>query len=205
MGAIMDIFKNGGPVMWPLLACSVIGLALSLERFYSLKRAHTNPEKLMTKVKDALAKGDKGVAIGYCEATPGPVARAVATAIDLIGLDADEIREGVNEAYLIETPRMERGLPLLSTIITISPLLGLLGTITGLMQLFQVIAGGEIGNSEALSSGIAEALITTATGLILAIVFLVAYNIISTQVDRLQNQMEKTVTELINFTRKEGR
>ena len=84
------------------------------------------------------------------------------------------------------------------------PLLGLLGTITGLMSLFRVIAGGEIGNSEALSGGIAQALITTATGLSIAILFLIVHNILATRVDRLVNQMEQNVTELLNFVRKEG-
>lgn len=203
--AILGIIQKGGPVMWPLILCSVVALAISIERFYSLKRANTDPNKLMNKVKDALAKGDRGVATGYCEATPGPVARVLATAIDLIGLDPDEIKEGVNEAYLTESPRLERGLPVLSTIVTISPLLGLLGTITGLMELFKVIAGGEIGNSEALSSGIAQALITTAAGLAIAILFLIVYNVLASQVEKLEIQMEKTVVELLNFVRKEAR
>jgi len=158
----------------------------------------------MAKVKKALQNGDSRVAVGYCDATPGPVARVLSTAIDLLDLTPEQIREGVNEAYLDETPRLERGLPTLSTIVTISPLLGLLGTIAGLMSLFRVIAGGEIGNSEALSGGIAQALITTATGLTIAIIFLIIHNFLQTRVDRILNQMEKTVTELLNFVRKEG-
>jgi biopolymer transport protein ExbB len=98
---------------------------------------------------------------------------------------------------------MERGLPTLSTMVTVSPMLGLLGTITGLMKLFAVIAGGQIGNSEALSAGIAEALITTATGLFIAIPFLVIHNMLATRVDKIINLMEKSVTELLNYIRME--
>ncbi len=205
MNAIFDIISKGGPVMWPLLILSVVALGITIERFYNLRRAMIDPGKLMNKVKQALKNRDSRVAVGYCDATPGPVARVLSAAIDLLGLSSEEIKEGVEEAFLDETPRLERGLATLSTIITISPLLGLLGTITGLMKLFQVIAGGEIGNSEALSGGIAEALITTATGLIIAIIFLILHNLLATQVEKIMNQMEKAVTELLNFIRKEVR
>ncbi len=205
MKAFLEIIQKGGPVMYPLLLCSVVALAISIERLYSLTRANTDPKKLMDKVKEAVRKRDFRVAIGYCDATPGPVANVLATVIDLRELPVEEVREGVNETVLSETPRLERGLPTLSTLITVSPLLGLLGTITGLMKLFNIIAGGEIGNSEKLSSGIAEALITTATGLIIAITFMVIHNLLSTRVDRILNQMEKSVTELLNFIRTEDR
>ncbi|HOY61933.1 MAG: Biopolymer transport protein ExbB [bacterium ADurb.Bin236] len=205
MSAIVDIMTKGGPVMWPLLLCSIVALAITIERFYSLSRAGADPEKLIGKVKDALKKKDYRVAVGYCEATPGPVAAALATAIDLHDLELEELKEGVNEAFLKEAPRMERGLPILSTLVTVAPLLGLLGTITGLMKLFSVIAGGHIGNSEQLSGGIAEALITTATGLTIAIIFMIFHNLLAARVDRIINQMEKSVTELVNFMRMEGR
>ncbi len=203
MNSIFELISKGGPVMYPLILCSIVALAIVIERFYSLGRAATDPKKLMDKVKDALRKKDYRVAVGFCEATPGPVAKVLTTAIELHELPLEEQREGVNEAFLSETPRMERGLAILSTIVTISPLLGLLGTITGLMELFNVIAGGELGNSEALSAGIAQALITTATGLSIAILFLILHNIVATRVEKLINQMEKAVTELINFIRTE--
>jgi biopolymer transport protein ExbB len=205
MQPVIDLFSKGGFAMYPLLLCSILGVAIIIERFYSLGRAASDPKKLMDKIKDALRKKDYRVAVGLCEATPGPVAKACASAINLHDLAAEDIKEGVNEAMLTEIPRLERGLPTLSTVITISPLLGLLGTITGLMKLFNVIAGGDIGNSEALSRGIAEALITTATGLILAIAFIFFHNILATRVDKIINQMEKSVTELMNFIRMEVR
>ncbi|MFA6449316.1 MAG: MotA/TolQ/ExbB proton channel family protein [bacterium] len=205
MQPVIDLFSKGGFAMYPLLLCSLLGVAITIERFYSLSRANSDPKKLMTKVKEALRNKDYRVAVGYCEATPGPVAKALSSAINLHDRAPEEIREGVNEAVLSEIPRLERGLPTLSTVTTISPLLGLLGTITGLMKLFSVIAGGDIGNSAALSRGIAEALITTATGLILAITFMFFHNILATRVDRIINQIEKSVTELMNFIRMEVR
>jgi len=205
MQPVIDLFVKGGLAMYPLLLCSILGVAITIERLYSLSRANVDPKKLMDKVKEALRKKDYRVAVGYCDATPGPVAKAISAVIDLHNLPPEDIKEGVNEAVLSEVPRLERGLPTLSTVITISPLLGLLGTITGLMKLFNVIAGGDIGNSEALSRGIAEALITTATGLILAITFLFFHNILATRVDKIINRIEKSVTELMNFIRMEVR
>ncbi|MEW5946647.1 MAG: MotA/TolQ/ExbB proton channel family protein [bacterium] len=191
--------------MYPLILCSVAALAICIEKLYHLNRAKVAPEKLMEKIKGAVRKKDYQNAIGYCDATPGPVARVLKTAIELRDLPMEEVKEGVNEAVLSETPRMERFLPALSTIVTISPLLGLLGTIAGLMRLFNVIAEGEIGNSAALSGGIAEALITTAAGLVIAIPFLALHNYLSGRVDALINDMEKGVVEFLNFYRLEVR
>lgn len=205
MNTAISLFEKGGPVMWGLLAVSVIALAISLEKIFNLTRARINPQKLMDKVKSSLRQGDFRGAIGYCEATPGPVASVLSTAIALRELPGDELKEGVNEAILKEVPRLERFLSALSTMVGIAPLLGLLGTITGLMKLFNVISEGEIGNSAALSSGIAEALITTATGLIIAIPFLAIHNWLASRVDVLINDMEKAVVEFINFYRLEVR
>ncbi|MEW6201031.1 MAG: MotA/TolQ/ExbB proton channel family protein [bacterium] len=205
METVISLIQKGGPVMYPLLLCSIVALAISIEKIYHLNRARINPEKLMEKIKDAIKRKDFRNAIGYCEATPGPVARVLATAIELRGLTNEEIKEGVEEAVLSEVPRMERFLATLATIVTISPLLGLLGTITGLMKLFNVIYQGEIGNSAALASGIAEALITTATGLIIAIPFLAIHNYLTAKVDSIVNDMEKSVVELLNFFRVEVR
>jgi len=94
-------------------------------------------------------------------------------------------------------PVLERYLPSLATVVTVSPLLGLLGTISGLMKVFNVIAGGEIGNYQKLSVGIAEALITTFAGLAIAIPFLVVYNSLSSRVDSIVNEMEQRVAELL--------
>lgn len=93
---------------------------------------------------------------------------------------------------------------LLSTIITISPMLGLLGTISGLIKIFNVISGEEIGNYTALSAGIAEALITTFTGLLIAIPFMIVYNALSGKIDDIINEMEKRATELMNYMKSRG-
>lgn len=196
---MLELIQKGGPVMYPLILCSVIALAIVVEKFVNLSRANIDSEKLMEKIKEKIEKNDFIQAIAICEATPGPIARVISTAVKLKDSPQEQIKEGIKETVLGEIPRMEKFLPTLSTIITVSPLLGLLGTITGLMKLFGVIARGGIGDSAALSVGIAEALITTATGLIIAITFLIFHNFLATKIDSIINDIEKRVSELSNF------
>ena len=92
MQPVIDLFVKGGFAMYPLLLCSILGVAITIERFYSLGRAKSDPKKLMDKIKAALRKKDYRVAVGFCEATPGPVAKALASVIDLHSLPPDEIK-----------------------------------------------------------------------------------------------------------------
>jgi biopolymer transport protein ExbB len=195
---VFELFSRGGPIMWPLLLCSVVALAISLERFFFLRRVHVDGEKLMRTVNQCLGRNNPAEAKGICEATPGPVAKVLAAALARPELPKGEIRDSVRAVALAEIPVLERYLPTLGTVVTISPLLGLLGTISGLMKVFNVIAGGGIGNYNKLSVGIAEALITTFTGLAIAIPFLVVYNGLSSRVDGLVNEMEQRVAELLS-------
>jgi len=192
-----EFFSRGGPIMWPLLLCSIVALAIAIERALFLRRVHVDGEKLMRRVNACLARDNPAEAKGICEATPGPVAKVLAAALAHPELSKEDLRDSVRAVALAEVPVLERGLPSLGTVVTVSPLLGLLGTISGLMKVFNVIAGGEIGNYQKLSVGIAEALITTFAGLSIAIPFLVVYNSLSSRVDSLVNEMEQRVSELL--------
>jgi biopolymer transport protein ExbB len=193
----LEFFLRGGYVMWPLLLCSVVALAISIERFFFLRRVQVNGEKLMRAVNACLARGNPAEAKGICEATPGPVAKVLAAALAHPEMSKSDMRDSVRAVALAEIPVLERYLPTLSTVVTVSPLLGLFGTISGLMKVFKVISGGQIGNYQQLSVGIAEALITTFAGLAIAIPFLVVYNSLSSRVDSLVNEMEQRVAELL--------
>jgi len=201
---MMQYFLKGGPVMYPLLVCSIIALAVSLERFYHLRRAGINASRLMSQIKAKISRGGVEEALGICEETPGPVARVLAASLAAYDRNREEIREVVKASALVEIPRLERFMGLLSTMITVSPMLGLLGTISGLIKIFNVISGGEIGNYTALSAGIAEALITTFTGLLIAIPFMIVYNALSGKVDGIINEMEQRSIELVNYMKSRG-
>jgi biopolymer transport protein ExbB len=194
---LFELFARGGLIMWPLLLCSGVALAIAVERFFFLRRVHVDGEKLMRAVNRCLRDSNAAEAKGICEATPGPVAKVLAAALAEPELPKSDIRDSVQAVALAEVPALERYLPTLATVVTISPLLGLLGTISGLMKIFRVIAGGQIGNPAALSAGIAEALITTFTGLAIAVPFLVVYNALSSRVDGVVNEMERRVAELL--------
>jgi len=201
---VFEPVTKGGIVMVPLLLCSVVALVVSIERWLYLRQARVDSDKLMGKVRSALERSSPEEAKGVCEATPGPVARVLAATLAHFGMPKDDLREVAREVALAEQPTLDGHLPVLATMVTVAPLLGLLGTISGLIKIFNVISGGHIGDSTALSAGIAEALITTFTGLCIAIPFLVIYNSLSGRVESLIHEIELRVTELLNIQAQNG-
>lgn len=197
--AVLEPVVRGGVVMIPLLLCSIVALTVSIERWLFLKHARVDTDKLMGKIRAALSRGSVEEARGVCEATPGPVARVLAATLAHFDMPKDDLREVAREVALAEQPVLDGHLPVLATMVTVSPLLGLLGTISGLIKVFHVISGGGIGDYARLSGGIAEALITTFTGLCIAIPFLVVYNSLSGRVEGLIHEIELRVTELLNL------
>jgi biopolymer transport protein ExbB len=196
---LFDPIVRGGIVMIPLLLCSVVALVVSIERWLYLRNARVDTEGLMGKIRAALGSGSVEQARGICEATSGPVARVLGASLAHFGMPKDDLREVAREEALAQLPVLDGRLPLLATMVTVAPLLGLLGTISGLIKVFHVIAGGGIGDATALSAGIAEALITTFAGLTIAIPFLIVYNSLSGRVEALTHEMELRVTELLNL------
>jgi biopolymer transport protein ExbB len=196
---LFDPILKGGIVMIPLLLCSVIALVISIERWLYLRHARVDTSRLMSKIRSALDEGSTQQARGNCEATPGPVARVLGASLAHFDMPKEDLREVAREEALAQQPVLDGRLPVLATMVTIAPLLGLLGTISGLIKVFHVIAGGGIGDATQLSGGIAEALITTFTGLSIAIPFLVVYNALSGRVESLMHEIELRVTELLNL------
>ena len=196
---MFEAITRGGPVMVPLFLCSIVALAVSIERWLYLRQARADNGKLMGKIRAALDRSSPEEARGVCEATPGPVARVLSAVLSHFGMPKGDLREVAREVALTEQPVLDGHLPVLATMVTVAPLLGLLGTISGLIKVFHVIAGGAIGDATALSRGIAEALITTFAGLCIAIPFLVVYNSLSSRVESLTHEIELRVTELLNL------
>jgi biopolymer transport protein ExbB len=196
---VFDPILKGGIVMIPLLLCSVIALVIAIERWLYLRHAGADTSRLMGKIRSALGEDSAEQARGVCEATPGPVARVLGASLAHFDMPKDDLREVAREEALAQQPVLDGRLPVLATMVTIAPLLGLLGTISGLIKVFHVIAGGGIGDATQLSAGIAEALITTFTGLSIAIPFLVVYNALSGRVESMMHEIELRVTELLNL------
>ena len=194
------VFNQGGPLMYLILLGSIIGLAVFLERLFHLYRARIDTDKLMSELR-SLIQGDKfPEAIELCRRTPGPVAHILSAGLARHTRNRAEIREAIKDAGIHEVPRLEKNLVVLATIAHISPLLGLLGTVVGMIRAFMTIEELEgVVNPSDLAGGIWEALMTTAFGLLVAILAYVAYNFLVARVGKMVLDMETSATEVVSL------
>jgi len=202
------IFK-GGPVMYPIILCSIIAFAIVIERVYHLHRAKIDTRKFMDDVANVLRRNKIMEAIEMCENTPGPIAHILKAGILKHDRPKHEIKESIEEAGLYEVPRMEKNLTALATIAHITPLLGLLGTVVGMVRCFQVIQQKSTSLNPVspgdLAGGIWQALITTVAGLAVAIPVYVAYNYLVSRVNNMVLDMERSATDLTNILTQKGK
>lgn len=200
MGNPLQFLIAGGPVMWPLLACAIASLAVMIERFIAIHKASSDNEALSEQVRAHLVAGRVDEALALCDQHSGPVAGLLANGIRNRNLDSDSIERAMEELALRETPLLYRRLGVLDTIITIAPLLGLLGTVTGMIKSFHVVGSATgLNNPNVITGGVAEALLATATGLAIAIVTLVGYNYLTEKVKEIIADMEIRATQLMNI------
>jgi biopolymer transport protein ExbB len=196
---------NGGPVIWLILIAAAIALATFVERVLYCHRSQIDSAEFLNGVRTVLKRDNVVEAISICDATPGPVARIVKTAILNRDRGRDRVRESVEEAGLTEVPRLEEKLNLLATIAQIAPLLGLLGTILGLMDVFsQIREAGLYAHIGQLSHGIWQALICAATGIAVAIPVHAGYNYLVSRINKIVLDMERAAAEIVNVVSENG-
>jgi biopolymer transport protein ExbB len=189
--------ERGGPVMWPLLALSVLGLTVMLWRWWALRQAASGVPTLMKALRTALLDGDIAQAIAICDRYPGPISSIVKAGLVRAGRPKEEVELALQDASAHELSVLERGLPILATVAMIAPLLGFLGTVTGMINSFDALASVGLNNPAAVARGISEALITTAAGLIIAIPVQMAYNYFVTNVNGLVRNMESAANVVL--------
>ncbi len=198
-----DLVQKGGPMMYLIIISSVLAFGVVIERIYHLNKARIDAGRFMDGIVNVLKRNKIIEAIEMCNATPGPIAHIIKAGILKHDRSKPEIREAVEEAAQLEIPRLEKHLPVLATIAHIAPLLGFVGTVTGMIKSFQVIqqkASSMIPiNPGDLAGGIWEALLATLAGLAVAIPTYVAYNYLVSQVDNLVYDMETSATDLVNL------
>ncbi|OIO35072.1 MAG: biopolymer transporter ExbB [bacterium (Candidatus Ratteibacteria) CG_4_10_14_3_um_filter_41_18] len=200
MLSLFEMLVKGGILMVPIIFCSVLSLAIIVERAISLNRVQINSRELMGSVEDVLQKNKILEAISICEKTRGPIPRVLKVGILKRDRSHEEIKEAMEDAASFEVPYLEKYLAILVTIATIAPLLGLLGTVTGLIRAFMVIQlKGGLVNPGDLAQGIWEALITTVAGLTIAIPTYIAYNYFVSRVNNFITEMEKSTTRLLDI------
>ena len=198
-----QLIKAGGPIMMPILLCSLFALAIVIEKFIFFASLKTDVPKLKKQIFECVKNNKIKEAVELCEKNPSPVAKILKAGLIKFGSSREEIKENVEDMSLYEIPRLEGRLNALATIAHISPLLGLLGTVTGMTSNFHTIEVRANSlhpvTSGDLAGGIYEALLTTVAGLFIAIPTYVAYNYFVHRVNHIILEMERAATELINF------
>jgi biopolymer transport protein ExbB len=186
--SIIRTFIHGGPIMWPLLLSAIVAAVVSLERslFIVSEKRRQNPEQV-EKIFSLVESGNQPAAIQVANSSTDFVARVLGFALANANLS---IGQAISKASAVELKRFSRGLPILDTIITAAPLLGLLGTVTGMMNTFSMMGGDELGAPTAITGGIAEGLIATAFGLLIAITCLFPNNYLNARIESAQHEME---------------
>jgi biopolymer transport protein ExbB len=193
-------FRQGGPMMWPLLFFSLLALTFIIERFIVFTKAKINVNEFLTKIRKALlVNRNVKEAIKVCEQSRGPVASVMKAGLLRFGHTRDDIEKTIENAAMYELDRLERRMGVLATTANVAPMLGFLGTVTGMIKSFATLASEGLTNPGAVAAGISEALITTAAGLIIAIPAQLAYNWYNTKITRFVRDIE-TATNMLMET-----
>ncbi len=195
---MLDIISKGGPILWMIMVLSVVATAIIIERLLYFKRIKVDEDKLFQRIKGAIEKQHFDEALSICDSNVSPLTGLMQVGINHRDQPDYVQKEVLKDAARQEIPQLERFLTPLGTIAHISPLLGLLGTVTGNIKSFGILGGGiSMGDPSILAKGISEALITTAAGLIVSIPAVIFYNYLVNKVETILIKMENQVNEMI--------
>lgn len=194
---VWEFLASGGLTMIPLSLCSLVGLAIVLEKFYYLRTNKIIIPEIVTVLENIKSEDDVHLAISICQKHNGPFPNLILEVLRNKDLEKDELKELVQDRGRQEIRTLERGLVALETIAGVAPLLGLLGTVIGILKVFNVISEVGIGQASALSGGISEALITTIIGLSIGIPAVVFYNYFADRAENFVLDIEKHSANLI--------
>ena len=197
-----DLIVKGGIFMYPIIFCSIAALAVFLERLWVLRRKNIIPEDFIRKIEDLLRKQKLSEAIFLCQSDMSSIAKIFLAGLRNTGKGMWLVKEAIEESGSREATVLEKNVGILNTIANLSPLLGLLGTVSGMIKTFNAISVQGIGNPARLAGGIAEALITTAAGLCVAIPTLVCYRVVKDKAGSLIFEMEENSIRLVELIEK---
>ena len=201
--SLLQVFLSGGPVMWPILLSSIFALTIVLDKFFHLHKIRIDTQEFLNSILEKMKRHETKEALKVCDDTKSPIANILKAGILKYDRSRAQIKEAIEDASLYEIPCLEKNLSALATIAHVSPLLGLLGTVTGMVRCFQIIQAKATSfhpvSPGDLAGGIWEALLTTVAGLIVAIPTFVAYNYLVNRINNFILEMEKASTELVNF------
>jgi biopolymer transport protein ExbB len=196
---MFQLIHDGGWVMWPIILCSIAALAIIGERFWSLQKKHVTPPNLLAQAKQWLDRKELDSARIQLLRDSSPLGRILAAGLINRDHDRTVVKEAIEDAGRHAAPELERYLRTLGTIAGVSPFLGLLGTVLGMVQMFSGIGTFGIGDPTIVAKGISQALITTAAGLIVAIPSLIFYRYFRGRVNEILLDMEQEAVKLVEI------
>jgi biopolymer transport protein ExbB len=201
---LFDLLMAGGPVMIPILICSVAAVYIIIERLIAINKLSKDPSNFMNNIRDYITSGNIDAAKALCKNTNNPVARMIEKGISRLGKPLPDIEKAIENVGNIEVVKMERGLSALATCASAAPMLGFLGTVTGMVRAFydmnmEYQRTHESINIGVLSSGMYEAMVTTVAGLVVGIIALVCYNILSAMIKKVIFKMESSSIEFLDL------
>jgi biopolymer transport protein ExbB len=194
----MDLFLAGGPFMYPLLLALLIGIAVSVERFISYRKVKINVGSFLEKMGGFIRKGDVKGAEELCERTRGPVASIMHSGLLRHDKGLEAVEKAVESSGGIEMAYLEKGIVVLASVSSIAPMLGFLGTVSGMIRAFGEIAAAKNVEASLVAGGIQEALITTATGLVIAIPIQMSHNYFISRIGKFVVDMEEASIFLVD-------
>ncbi|MEE8536757.1 MAG: MotA/TolQ/ExbB proton channel family protein [Acidobacteriota bacterium] len=197
MSTILETFRSGGLVMVPLLLCSILAMAITIEKLVNLRLSRILKSETIAALHSFVERGQVESALAFCRRQPGIFNNIIRQGFEHYSFGREEVKEAMLDAARQQIPRLERYLGVLGTLAGVTPLLGLLGTVAGMIKVFNVIAEIGVGKADALAAGISEALVTTVTGLVIAIPSLVMYNIFRGRAEAIVAELERHSLDLV--------
>jgi biopolymer transport protein ExbB len=198
-----ELFLKGGILMYPIAFCSIIAVGIFLERIWVLRRGRVLPRDFLIEVEDLVMRRKRPEAISLCKRNNSSIAHVVRVGIENYGKRRDVIKEKIEEVGRREAASLERYINVIGTIAGVSPLLGLLGTVSGMIKSFNIISMQGVADPTSLAGGISEALITTAAGLVVAIPTFVIYRYLTNKADSLILEMEENSIRMVDLVKRE--
>lgn len=195
---MVELFNNGGWAMWPLLVLLIFGIAVTIERMVTLSRAAIDANEFFQNLENALRSGGPERAAELCAETRGPVASVIHAGILRLERGIEHVEKAIENAGVVEMSFLERGMVWLSTVANLAPMIGFLGTVSGMISAFQAIAEAGDVEPSVVAGGISEALITTASGLIVGIIIQFFYNMFASRIDRIIADMQEQTAAFID-------
>ncbi len=203
---LADLVLAGGPFMVPIVLLLLLAIYIFVERYLTIRRSNPDPEPLMRQVSEYIRHGDVQRALMVCEAQQSPFSRMLAKGLRRLGSPLPDIFASIENEGKLEINRLEKSLSLLATISGAAPMVGFLGTVTGLISAFMTISQFEGTVSPSLlAGGIYEAMVTTAAGLIVGIPAYVGYNILTNMIANVISKMELISTQFIDILQEPAR